>query len=118
MDKNANRKFTAGEEHRPHHRDEVNRLIHRLTSVTERTKTVAGNATRGQTQGVKQHTNAMRAGPQQRPVIRQRLSKPRRVLPGPQDPHRCVNTAWKILHYADFPRTRGYDGESVFSPFA
>jgi hypothetical protein len=30
---------------------------------------VAGNATRGAGQGVEQHTDAMRAGPQQRVVI-------------------------------------------------
>jgi hypothetical protein len=35
MDENANRQFTAGKEHRHQHRDEVNRLIHQLTSFAE-----------------------------------------------------------------------------------
>jgi uncharacterized protein YfcZ (UPF0381/DUF406 family) len=35
MDENANRQFTAGQEHRHQHRDEVNRLMHRLTSAAE-----------------------------------------------------------------------------------
>jgi hypothetical protein len=33
MDDNADRQFNAGEEHRHQYRDEVNRLLHRLTSV-------------------------------------------------------------------------------------
>jgi hypothetical protein len=32
MDENADRQFSAGEEHRYQYRDKVNRLLHRLTS--------------------------------------------------------------------------------------
>jgi hypothetical protein len=44
IDENANRQFTAGEEHRHQHRDEVNYLVHRLTSAAECLSSAAGAA--------------------------------------------------------------------------
>ena len=45
MDENADRQFTAGQEHRYPYRDEVNRSMHRLT-CSNQPNTVAKGKTR------------------------------------------------------------------------
>jgi hypothetical protein len=47
MDEDTDRQFAAGEEYRHQHRDEVNCLIHRLTSAAERSSSAAGNRASG-----------------------------------------------------------------------